>query len=265
MPDTENLQQRVQALQAENAELRTKLEQYENTHSVAAKLVTFTIAKWLGSNVRNATRDLGISVNTWQAGNGPLPLRESIDFVGASVARFTRIGAYRLITTILIAIATLWLGVAQVALLKGQNRLIDAQKRSQAAEMHLRLTAQREEILRSAGIAFDTMKTLQDSMATLDRKDYSSFESKLNGQGFRRPVAENVIEKCGIALYPVGNPNDILGETVTAARGGNFSLSKSKLDELVDWWDKANAQCKKQLDETRDLISQVQADMKASD
>ena len=119
------LEDAVASLTAENLALRKAQRNLDQISSVSGFTFAFLAKMWLGPNLRVATTELGNSLQNWQATGTAPPIKEIVNLFGAIVARFTRVGIFRISVAAAIAIGTLWFGVAQVLLLSNQNRLLE--------------------------------------------------------------------------------------------------------------------------------------------
>ena len=260
--DTTDLQAEVTRLRTENIALRRELDRQTQLLSMGTRGVAWLMTSWWGSDVRDAAHNLGSALHDWQTGRCAAPLRESIEFGGAIVARLTRIGIFRITVASLIVVGTLWFGIAQVILLQNQNRLIEAQKRGQAADLFFRFSAQREELLRVSGTAFDTLKRLQDISTLMKGDGPPKVWNKELEESRRGPVEiDRVVVTCAVALYPVGDPTSIHSESIWLADRGDVSAARTKLHEVVQWWEGANQSCKYRLDSLGAVLRQLSADM----
>ena len=262
----EALQEEVSRLREENARLNAELALSKAGRSASQRVINWIINAWLGSDMRKAGANLAEKSQEWSEGKANTPVRETVEFLTASIVRFTRIGIFRISVAIIITAATLWFAAAQVVLLNNQNQIIQIQKQVEAADRFALFAEREQSSLRALGTAYDLHYELKD--LALEASDPPVSHEELRRAVLLATPSEEVttriVTTCGIHKYPVGNPSKLGHEIIKLIDQGDVSAAKWKTADLRRWLNRAADACHKETEANRKLRKNMENEMSIS-
>ena len=190
---------------------------------------------------------------------GSVDRKESIRRTRKRVTPKSRNTAWRTAHRLGPALVAAVLAVGQLVLLHRQSDLMEAQTRAEAADKYVFFLTQEETALRLLGAAFDHRIALDDM--DLGRR------SSISPAELRQRVLEakpndvlvrEIIEKCGLSLYPVGQPVASADKAIEDLDTDYLLGAKLAAGELREWMKRATDRCKERLDLMRELRKRMQ-------
>lgn len=248
----------LEALRTENKQLRERLEQHDKLLTLSSRTFGWAIDRWWGSDVRSTSGALGRALEAWRQDAAQMPIRETADLIGSVLYRLTRIGLFRLGVAVLIAVATLWLSLAQVLLLRQQNRLLDAQTHAMAMTTYFELTRQFEslqDIISQVASKRRVLDQLSENLTSTSAKQLKL--DRFLAIGPSDETIARVYERCGMVRSVENDPVDRATRAAGAAKEGDLTGARSMVAELIEWWTVAQEACQSKRDQIRTTLNRV--------
>lgn len=158
------------------------------------------------------------------------------------------------------------LAVGQFLLLQRQNNIIEAQKRAEAADNYVFFLTQEEAVRRLLGTAFDHWYALRNmDLAMRSSIDTAELRQAVLDATPSDVLAREITEKCGVSLYPVGEPIAYASKAIRDLDNGDLSSAKWAAADLRQWMDRATKACDRRLDLMRELRKRMRTEAGFSD
>ena len=259
------LEQKIHHLENEVARLSAENDRLRNDDGARcvlckniAALMTWIVKRWWGTNLVDCGHTLTKRLEAWGQGDANPPLREGIDFAAAAIVRFTRIGMFRGALASIVGIGAVVLAIGQILILDSQNAIVKEHKRIAATDKYVYFMVEEETARRLLGTAFDHWYP----MSKLDLEVDSTFVTESVRKGVLAAIpskssVDEIVAKCGLSLYPVGNPREYGELALADLENGKVGSARFHAWELRNWMKKAADNCKKRVDLMKHLREEM--------
>ena len=257
-----SLESEVARLSDENDRLRRKNASRFSMYRHLSAFASWLTSRWWGTNLVECGDRFASRLDAWSKGDATPPVREGIEFAASAVSRFTRIGIFRGTLAFIAGFGAVILAVGQLLILDRQTTMIEENKRISATDKYVYFLVEEETARRLLGVAFDHWHPMRD----LDLSRDSTISIEELRESVKKAIpnkssVDQIVEKCGLSLYPVRNPIEDGQSALADLENGNILLAKFHAGDLRAWMKKGADSCKERVDLMKRLRGEMESHM----